>query len=517
MRVEQVEILAMAGKDDALTWAGTDVVNWIPTVADVPAKSGMKLETPPGLRLFTTLAAGVTRCGYAAVGKMFAVAGSKLYEIRKDGTSIERGTIPGAGRVFASHNQRALGHEFIFVNGSAGYVWNTQTSTFSRITDTGYPGSAVVDFVDQYLIQVEPFGRYWFHSDVASAKEYSTLDRAQSEGSPDRIVSVAASHGEVVVFNTGTTEFFYNTGATTGTFKNKGIMIDKGIAGPYARVVLDNSILWLGSDGVVYRLDGYAPTPISTSAIEKAIRGKSWAKCFCFTIESPRHKIAYFSFPDGQTFGYDAVTQLWHRRKSFGLERWRANWVTNFDGIWLAGDYATGKVYQLDWEAYDEDGVEMESEWITPDIYDGNNRFGVNRLELVFDTGGPEAEAEEIIDPPTESVLLFGDNIQTAADGIAIDPAAPFNAAIAGAATAVITGYYSPFAGDYVYPPVVYPISVDLEPYTFSPTSAPLSFSSGAWRLVSPDFMPPGQSAYVRVSINGGQTILALVYRRLNS
>lgn len=504
MRVEQVEILAMVGKDDALTWAGTDIVNWIPTIADVPAKSGLKLETPPGLRLFTTLPAGVTRCGYSAVGKMFVVAGSKLYEIRKDGTSIERGTIPGAGRVFASHNQRALGHEFIFVNGSAGYVWNTQTSTFGRITDTGYPGSAVVDFVDQYLIQVEPFGRYWFHSDVASAKEYSTLDRAQSEGSPDRIVSVAVNNGEVIVFNTGTMEFFYNSGATTGTFKNKKILVDKGIAGPYARIILDNSVLWLGSDGVIYRLDGYRPQAISTSAIEKAIRGKNWAKCFCYTIESPRHKIAYFSFPDGQTFGYDAVSQLWHRRKSSGLERWRINWATNFDGIWLAGDYASGKVYQLDWDAYDEDGVEMESEWITPDVYDGNNRFGVNRLELVFDTGGPETAPPLALE---SQVTLWGDPNSI---GIFLDSGQPCNAALSGATSVVITGIFTPDISLYEYPPSVFPLSVDLSSFTVSPVSIGLEESGPIWVDPSPP-LTPNTHFYALVSINGGPERIALL------
>lgn len=505
MRVEQVEILATVGKDDALTWAGTDIVNWIPTAADAPSKSGMKLETPPGLRLFCSLGAGVTRCGYSAVGKMFVVAGSTLYEVRKDGTSSPRGTIPGAGRVMASHNQRALGHEFCFVNGSAGYVWNTQTSTFSKITDEAYPGSAVIDFADQYLVQVDPFGRYWFHSDLAKATEYNSLDRAQSEGSPDRIVSVVVNNGEVVVFNTNTTEFFYNSGATTGTFKNKKILMDKGCAGPYARIILDNSVLWLGSDGVIYRLDGYRPQAISTGAIEKAIRGKNWSKCFCYTVESPRHKIAYFSFPDGQTFGFDAVTQLWHRRKSAGLERWRLNWTANFDGIWLAGDYASGDVYQLDWDAYDENGEALESEWTTPDIYDANNPFSLNRLELLFDTGGPETSPPLVQE---SEITLFSDPNST---GVHLNSGEIFNSSLSGASSVVITGIYSPDTVLYEYPPSVFPLPVDLSGFTLSPVSHTLEESGPLWVDTSPTYITPNTYVYATISINGGPDRLALL------
>lgn len=405
MRLNPVELIGGFNRDSALVWAAQDVVNWIPEIAEGQNRSRIKLANAPGLKPFLNLGAAPGRGLHNCQGKLFVVNGSSLLEVKAAGGVLDRGVIPGVQRVAMQHNQRGTGNQLLIANGSAGYVWNTTTSAFTRITDPGYPGARSVDFVDGYLVQVEPSGRYLFHSELTQATEYNTLDRFESETSPDRIVTARVNQREVVAFNQTTIDFFANTGAATGTFRNKGISIDRGCASRYGVLQLDNSLMWLGNDGIFYRLDGYSARPISTGPVEKAIKDYNWAQAFTFTLESQHHKIGYWTFPDGKTFGYDVITGLWHRRSSYGLDRWRVNGIVEWNGKWIADDYTNGNLYEVDWDTFDECGQLIERDMITPVLHDNGNYLGVLRVDVLFATGGPR----HVTEPLPQALVLSGD------------------------------------------------------------------------------------------------------------
>lgn len=331
---------------------------------------------------------GPIRGAHNAEEKFFFVSGNMLYRLNNNRVAIPIGVIPGTGRVSMAHNQVTGGNELIVVNGSAGYVYNTATDTFQKITDPGYPGASVVVFFDGYLVQVEPAGRYFFHSDLADALSYNTLDRTESEGDPDRIVTLAVSQDEVVVFNRTTTEFFRNSGQATGTLQSVGPIVDYGCAGRHTVVKMDNSLILLDNTGRLVRLDGYSFIPISTVPFEQAIAGLDWANAFAFAYESEGHKIYYITFPNGKTYGFDVTTRLFHRRESYGLDRWRVNTLTLWNRKWIAGDFQGPKLYELDWD-YMLEGVSdpLVSRRITGVAHGNQNRVEIPYLELIFDTG----------------------------------------------------------------------------------------------------------------------------------
>lgn len=394
MRITDVDMFGGFNSDATNAWASADCVNMLVELAEGPSRSPLKLVGAPGLKTLCELPTKPGRGAHEINGRMFVVSGNVLYEIRQDFSFIARGTIPGVGRVDMEHNQFGSGHQMLVLNGSAGYVFNTTTNTLVRITDAGFPGGHSAVFINQYLGFVEPFGRFWGHSEVANALDYNTLDRYVSEASPDKIVTIKSNQAEVVVMNRDTTEFYYNSGATTGTFKNKQITIERGAAARHGAVRLDNSILWLGNDGVFYRLNGYSAQPISTGAIESSIKDSDWSTCFAMTFESKHHKIAYWTFLDGRTYGYDVVTQLWHRRKSFGLERWRVSSLTPWNGLIIGTDFQSGRVYSLVWghaaEAFDL----LEREVIPPTLTDQGNPVSVLRIQLEVSAGGHGTELE---------------------------------------------------------------------------------------------------------------------------
>lgn len=392
MRVTPVDLTTGFGKDNAKTFNAQDLVCWIPEPAEGASTSPMKLRCAPGLNPFADVSDNPVRGMHVAQDRFFVVAGSTLWEITGLESAVPRGTIPGVGRVEAAHNLLPTGHEVMFVNGSAGYVFDTRNNTFAKVTDEGYPGSWTVDYIDGYMMQADPFGRFAFFSDIARAKEYNTLDRFDSEVSPDKIVRLIVSQSEVVVFSERSTEFFANTGATTGTFQSRRVSMERGIGkARYSAVRLDNSIFWLGDDGIFYRLNGYSAQPIAPGSIQKAITPYDWSQCIAYAMEDQAHKIAYWTFPGGKTFAYDVVTGLWHRMASPGLDRWRVSHLVKWRGTWYAGDFQRGRVYAVDWTIADDNNQLVERELITPHLQDGLNKITPLRMDLLFNTGGSPA------------------------------------------------------------------------------------------------------------------------------
>jgi len=389
LRLEPLQIVDGAYSDETRPYDSQDCVNYIPEVAEnANARSPAILRGAPGMRLFTTVGAGPIRGARNVEGTLFVVSGTKLYRVSASGSSTELGTIPGTGRVSMSHNQVAGGNQLIVVNGGSGYVYDTSTNTFSKITDSDYPGARVVDYIDGYLAQLEPSRKKWFHSDLSDAKSYEGLDFYEAEALPDDIVSLLRVHSELWVFGRETIQPFVNTGAAQGTFAPAaGTTIEVGCAGEFTPARMDNSVFWLGSDGIVYRASGYSPQRISTFAMEQAIKGCDWSKAFSMVFEDRGHKIYYLTFPDGHTWGYDAATQRWHRRESYGLNRWRANVLIHWRGQWIAGDCDNGRLYTLDWDHYAEHDRPLIARRRTAFLQDEQNKLTLSMFELIMNTG----------------------------------------------------------------------------------------------------------------------------------
>lgn len=390
MRATSVNLIGGFYADDTRHWSVQDTVNWLPVMAEQGGTlTPAKLATPPGLFPWQKIGTGPIRGMHDCEGQRFVVSGRTLYRITNAGVGIPLGNVPGVGRVSISHNQFKGGNQVLVCNGApgGGYVYDTRAQTFERITDPGFPGSLQTAYIDSYLLGVEPFGRFWFHSNLADATDYNTLDRYESEAAPDRIVGLAVSQFEVIVFGERTAEFYGNEGGATGTFQSKRAVIDRGCASRHTICNLDNSVFWLGDDGIVYRLEGYAARRVSTVPLERAIAGNRWADAFAFTWEDGGHKVYYLAFPDGQTWGYDVVSGLWHRRESYGLNRWRLNDVVRWGNARYGGDMQDGRIWRLDWDYPAEGDQPMVSERTSPVMSDSQSAFVVPNVELLIGVG----------------------------------------------------------------------------------------------------------------------------------
>lgn len=391
-KYQPVSILGGCYSDENRAFSLQDTVNWLPEQAEqTETLTPTQFKTPPGLRPFLQVsgadAGKPVRGTYNCENKLFAAIGKTLYQITNNGVAIPQGTIPGNTRVTMTHNQISQGNQLVAVNGSSGYVFNTLTQVYEKIVDEGFPGAIWVGFADGYILGVEPGRRFAFNSEPADALNYNTLDRFTSEYKPDLIVTGIVNNNELILLNETSYEFFENTGATQQPFRSKRIYGDVGCASRFGACNLDRTVFMFGADGKFYRLEGYSWQRISTRPIEQAIRGLNWSQAFCYTWDDAGHSVVYWTFPDGFTWGFDQPTQLWHRRKSLGLERWRPNTATQLGQDWYMGDFQSGRIWAMDWDYILEGEDEIESERVTGVLSDNQNLAIVNRLELLFATG----------------------------------------------------------------------------------------------------------------------------------
>jgi hypothetical protein len=277
---------------------------------------------------------------------------------------------------------------------------------FYQITDDAFPGARSIDFIGQRIVGVEPFGRYWFWSSLVDASTWNSLDSAQAETSPDRIKGLIVSHNEVLIFGERTIEPWAHAPTESSVFQlQTGSVIESGCASGNTIKRLDNSVFYLTDTGQVARLNGYTPQIISTQAMEASIRDLNWSRAFAFTWEDSGHAVYYITFPDGYTWGYDVRQGRWHRRESYGMDRWRINALCKSNGRYIAGDYSSGAIYALQW-GYVYEGCEiMPRKFRTGVLHDNGNRISVHGIRLNVATGGepslPNCTDPEIpVDPP---------------------------------------------------------------------------------------------------------------------
>lgn len=280
-----------------------------------------------------------------------------------------------------------------------------------QITDDAFPGAKSIDFIGQLIVFVEPEGRYWGWSGLADALSYNTLDRAQAETSPDRIVGLCASNNDVLIFGERTIEPWAFAPDGNATFQLRtGSVIESGCASGDTIKRLDNSVFYLTDNGQIARLDGYNPRIISTTAIEADIKDKKWSRAFAFTWEDKGHTVYYITFPDGHTWGYDVRQDAWHRRESFGLDRWRINALVKSNGKWIAGDFQDGRLYEVTWDSVYEGCEIMPRTLKTGVLHNNGNRVTVHGISILAAAGMPYVSpaTPPTYDPEKSDILITG-------------------------------------------------------------------------------------------------------------
>jgi len=343
----------------------------------------------PGLKSFYASGVGApVRAMTVFNGSLYAVIGNTVYKINTAGiaTVLTATLSTSTGVVEMADN----GTQIMLIDGTYGYI--IEGDVLAQITDDNFPVPASLAYQDTYFIVTEKDTGKIYISSQMDGTEWDALDYASAEGKPDDALAIISDHRELWILGQVSTEVFYNSGDAAFPFERiNGAFIEKGIGAAASAAKLDNSVFWLTEEFQVVRALEYTPVIVSTRKIEKEIAGyETKSDAVAYTYAQEGHSFYVLNFPTAnKTWVYDVATQLWHERRSFPTDgRHRGNCYAYFNGKHLVGDYDNGKIYELDFNTFDDDGKIQRSIHVFPPIMAGNRQNVFHfRIEIEVTSG----------------------------------------------------------------------------------------------------------------------------------
>lgn len=359
------------------------LVNCFAEAMPPDARSPVLLTRAPGITSWTTVGSGSIQAMHSALGSLYVVSGSELYEVDSNKTATLLGNIGSPNNIDIDSNASSV----VVVNEPNAYYWDG--TTFGQITDTDFTsrGAGDVEFVDNYLLFREPDSGRFFGADLGSATAFDALSFATAEAHPDELNGMRADHRQLILTGEKSVEIYENTGAAGFPFERAiNGYVEQGCLNGKTLAKIDNTVYWLADDYTVRKLDGVTPIRVSTHAIEQKIFDTTTATGKAFTYSQDGHLFYVLSFAEG-TFIYDATTNEWHERQTYGESLWNLRFHAQAFGLELVGDSTSNKIGKIDPEGYDEFGSIQRMEWTYQPVYAEATRAFHRRLEMVLETG----------------------------------------------------------------------------------------------------------------------------------
>lgn len=278
--------------------------------------------------------------------RLVIVAGDTLY--LSGGGNLETiGTLPDDGdsvRIAATFERIGIA--------CAGEFWTYDDETLARIELPDDRAIVDVDVINSFFVAITGQGQfYWL---APGDTEFNALDFATAEALPDGLKSCRRIRDDIFLFGSQSIEVWQSTGDADSLYQRApGRLIDRGVQSRDTVVAFDNSVVFVGDDGLVYRLSD-VPKRISTNGIEERIAERT-DLCSAFSFTSEGHLFYVLTIPSVGSFAYDASTEIWSEFASHNSTVFIGK--HGFDSALgaIVGDDA-GNVYRFDREALTDDG-----------------------------------------------------------------------------------------------------------------------------------------------------------------
>jgi hypothetical protein len=331
------------------------------------AKNTVAVYATEGLDTWITPVLGKVWALQPTETMLYGVTGVTVWGIDLSGVVTIIGTLPIEGPVYMDRNRRNPTQVVLVTVENAQYrVIEGVIMTLVTTNSAGPPSSVVVH--DGQVILSLNFNRYQ-QGAIDDATTFNALAVTKAERSPDEVLRVMALENDLVIFGTQSVEWHQNQpdGVSLATYVPVN-HISIGLLSARAAVRLDRNLLWLASDGTVRQMIGYDGQVVSTPAVQRAIgmlSDPTEIYAFAWNSRSIGHSFVAFSC-DKWTWVYDLTEGMWHERASYNRPNWRVSAMTEWNGRLLAGDDATGEIYDISGSLMDEAGDPVECICQTP-------------------------------------------------------------------------------------------------------------------------------------------------------
>lgn len=330
-------------------------------------------------------------------GYLYAVIGTTLYRVSSDGVTVDTvGGIATTGMVTMARNRKATTQIGVV---SGGQYWIVTGTTLTQINDADLPPPVSISHLDGYFMLPIADGRI-FYTAIDEGGTIDALDFIRAESNPDGNKRGFVRGRDFIAFGDYSTEFYNNTGGADSPF-SRIATTDLGCLSGQSVASVEQTVAWVCNDGTVRVLDGYSGRRISTHAIERAIEDDPDRESIvAFGWQSRGHN---FYAVNGSNFSrvYDASTDKWHDRESFGLNRWRAQHYANVAGTHILGDYELPKLYRASPDVFDDDGSPLVTTVVLPPVSSGARKTQHNAIyiETIPGVGNNDATKPWHADP----------------------------------------------------------------------------------------------------------------------
>ena len=389
-----VQFACQAYQSHALQLDAQQCINMYVEKSPKDAKSQVPVFGSAGLNNFATCFAGPGAVYDIRVvtGQTYAVTSHGLYLIVGAGSADLLAGFTPAGRTGVANNDTQIE----IVDGTNTWCYDIPSATLNTLTGGAnvYPANTVAYFDDYFLLD-RAGTNFVDYSALSDGTSFDGLDFFSADADPDIVLGVSAVHEQLLIIGSKTIEFWWDAGALNQPFQRiQSTLLQRGMAAPLAFVQEDNTLFWLGNDGIFYRLQNFFPLRVSQHAMEAAWQTYStMTDVFCFSYTQEGHKFIVLTFPSAPaTWVLDLSTMLWHQRESWDANdtsygRWRGNCACySFDQI-LIGDAYTGQIGIADFNVFTEYGNTMRGLITSPPIQEDRRRIFLKRFELDVTSG----------------------------------------------------------------------------------------------------------------------------------
>lgn len=328
---------------------------------------------------------------------LYTVKGLQVYKVEEDGTSTALGFIGGDGPVFMARNDAEQQEVMISADGNS-YEIKNGVLTLKKYTSEAVDGT-VTDLAFEGVAYIDGYFVFWRKGLVYASELQSTtvsdLNFNAAGANPDGITCCAGVGKLLYVIGTDTTEHWRVTGDDFPIKPIPGSYFNFGSASPHSVREFDNGLAMVGSDNVVYHVQGVTYKPISSKEIERLLEAETdKASIVAFTHERGGNKF-YTLQGTGWTREYNSATASWHDREDTLGNQWHCRHHARAWNRDIYGDTDTGQLFEGDYSIFTDNGKQIPWGFDTQTLHDAPNGLSFDRVELDMETGDGESVTDD--------------------------------------------------------------------------------------------------------------------------
>lgn len=343
----------------------------------------------PGLKLFSTAGEGANRGMGFLNGVLYTLSGEELYSIDTGGNSSLIGSILGDERCGIDND----GNNIIFAtNQSKPYTYDGIDITLG--TDADLPNAASVAYIKRRVVYDGNNGDVAF-ADLDQPLDQNSLNITIAESKPDDTKVVWAHKSQIFAGGDKTIEPYYAVGSGNPPYALiTNALQEIGVFAKHSIAKNKNFVYFLDSNLNISRMAGLSIQPIGNPAINQAISkysDQSDAYGLCFSFDSMEFYL--LSFPiAGKTWLYNEQSNAWTSLVYGQDEQHLISDYIFYYGRHLVSDRRNGKIYELDFDKYTDNGDTIHRRRTTKGVsgrdlgLPGREIF-MSSLKLTIETG----------------------------------------------------------------------------------------------------------------------------------